>query len=253
MTTTRRARALLAGVSALALVGAVATGPASATGRTSLRIVPPTETILGRTYGQWSAASWRYAQDTPVHTGSEVTHPLLRTGDIDCSVGQRGAVWFIGESFTTPSGPIVRSCTIPEHTRLFVTVYSWVNDNSNCDGLPATKYSVDELRAVIRDFVSAATALSVTIDGDQVSAITSPSTAYRATSPVFRSHWPADNYLNYLYSPGCSFSAKTTRDVADGIYVMLDRLEPGSHTVAFTVDQGTTRLQDITYHLTVAG
>jgi hypothetical protein len=44
--------------------------------------------VLGKTYGEWSAKWWQWAFDS--------NFAQFTAGDVDCSAGQKGAVWFLG-------------------------------------------------------------------------------------------------------------------------------------------------------------
>jgi hypothetical protein len=189
-----------------------------------------------------------------VRCGADVTHPLLTTGNVDCSIGQSGRVWFLGGIFfagsTPPGGSVVsRSCTVPHGTFLFTPIYNAAFDNSNCDGSAPTTYTTDELRGLVADFVNGGTSLSVSVDGHHVAAIDGASNPYRVASPVFSYTSPADNLVNYLF---CPFSPQTVNGaVADGTYVMVHPLSTGHHTLHWSVGGSSGPIMDITYNLTV--
>ncbi len=219
-------------------------------GSTATRgVVPPQTRVDGATYGQWSAAWWQWALGTAVHTGTAITHPLLATGEVNCTIGQIGHVWFLGGNFDgQPSNVLSRTCTVPTKTFLFTPITNAWDDNSNCDGSSPTTNTTDQLRRVVRDSVNSATSLSVSLDGRTVNGISSPSSRYRATSPVFSYTTPADSLINDLI---CPFHAQTvTGAVADGVYVMLTPLAAGPHTLHWTVFSGSTLVMDVVYHLT---
>jgi len=217
-------------------------------------VLPPTARMGGRSDAQWSAQWWQWAYQTPVHTGSAVTHPLLTTGSVDCSIGQTGRVWFLGGIFfaggTPPGGAVVnRSCTVPNGTSLFAPIYNAAFDNSNCDGFPPTTFTTDELRGFVKDNVDGGSALSVSVDGHHVAGISGASNPYRVASPVFSYTAPADNLVNHLF---CPFSSQTvTGAVADGTYVMLAPLSTGHHTLHWSVAGSSGPIMDVTYNLTV--
>jgi hypothetical protein len=212
-------------------------------------VLPPQARLMGATYGQWSATWWQWALGTPVHTGTTVTHPLLATGAVDCTIGQTGKVWFLGGNFNGQPGNVLsRTCTVPTGTFFFTPIFNGWIDNSNCDGSLPTNFTTDQLRAMVRDSVNSATTLSASLDGRAVNDIGSPTSPYRATSPVFSYTTPADSLINDLF---CPFHPQTvTGAVADGVYMMLTPLAPGPHIVHWTVFSGSTLVMDVVYHLT---
>jgi hypothetical protein len=53
----------------------------------SFTIGQPTEKYVGKTYGQWSAAWWQWANI------SEPNSPVTDATGADCAVKQKGPVW----------------------------------------------------------------------------------------------------------------------------------------------------------------
>src|SRR5262249_40279714 len=119
---------------------AVSVSPAMAQGNI---VVPPQNTYNGQTYAEWSAQWFQWVSSLPF-----THHPLFDTAD--CSVGQRGNVWFIGGKFGAASSGLTRHCTIPEGTALFLAVANASFDNTNCNGntIDPTTFTVDQLRAL---------------------------------------------------------------------------------------------------------
>lgn len=60
--------------------------------------------LFGKTYGEWSAKWWQWAFATDFVQFAD--------GNVDCSAGQKGDLWFLAASFT---GKQIRTCrdTIP--------------------------------------------------------------------------------------------------------------------------------------------
>ena len=71
---------------------------ASAEAARLLRIAPRDSRPFGRSYREWVARWTEWAVETE---GS--VHPLLDRGD--CSVNQKGRVWFLGGSFSQDGTP----------------------------------------------------------------------------------------------------------------------------------------------------
>jgi hypothetical protein len=80
--------------------------------------------------------------------------------------------------------------------------------------------------------------MTATIDGVSVSGLANGKSIYRAPSPWFSYTLPADNIGQFF---GCDFPAGTTPPTvdghagatADGVYLMLAPLSPGTHVIHF--------------------
>ncbi len=247
--------ALAAVALALCASGAVGGGNINTPG-----VLPPNSTPHGQTYGEWAAAWSQWAYSMPV-----TQNPLFDTAD--CSAGQSDHVWFLGGVFGGSGLGVERSCTIPPGTALFFPVVNITVDNTGCaDSLcPPTTFTVDELRAIAKSSMDAASDLSCTIDGVAVRGLSAPS-PYRVQSPVFSYTLPADpnNLINWLLNTigcyptpppdgGCyADGATVTPVVADGFYLMVAPLSAGEHTIRFAGSLFGSPFEDITYHITVA-
>src|SRR5262249_5476515 len=63
---------------------------------------------------------WQWVFSLPVTDGQgNVTHPLLTSGIVDCSIGQSGQLWFLAGNF---GGSTSRNCTVPRNTALFFPI-----------------------------------------------------------------------------------------------------------------------------------
>ena len=130
-----------------------------------------------------------------------------------------------------------RTCNIPTGTFLFFPVLNGEFDNLFC---PNTNFTAEELMAAaalgIDDIVPGS--MTATIDGSAVSGLANGNSIYRAPSPWFSYTLPADNVGQFF---GCVFPAGTTPPpvdghpgaIADGIYLMLTPLSPGTHVIHF--------------------
>lgn len=215
------------------------------------RIISPHDHVYGKTYGEWSARWWQWAYRLPVTNGhGAVTHPLFVDGNVDCSYGQTGKVWFLGGTFVSnpdPAGNYIgianRSCRIPEGTTLFFPILNAEWDIIGPDGKPLD-ITVGEMRKAAKDQMDTATDLAARIDGWPVQKLA----RYRVTSPVFGFTFPKYNmyrYFGYPVRAGTYYPA-----VADGYFLMLAPLPVGKHTISF---QGATpgfRL-NVSYTITV--
>jgi hypothetical protein len=197
--------------------------------------------IYGRTYGRWSAKWWQWVFDLP-----DENHPLVTNGDVDCSLGQRGKVWYLAG---TTGGSAERSCTIkPRRALLFPLInFVWVNTADDCSG-PDGCPPVQEKREVLEWILTNSTCtLYSKIDGvptiykvDQV----------RTQSPAF----PV-TVNNSVFQPGIPPGTVDEEAVADGYWVLVPPLSRGEHTLEFggdcTYPDGNTFSVDVTYDLDV--
>ena len=88
---------LLIGLVAISL--GLLTAPAQAA-PTSPGVIPVGSNAFGHTYAEWSALWWRWAFQLPVHGPGGAVHQLAAPdGDVDCSYGQSGKVWFLAGTF----------------------------------------------------------------------------------------------------------------------------------------------------------
>lgn len=100
-------------------------------------IVSPKHTYNGHSYSEWAVKWFQYANSLPL-----AKHPLNDTAD--CSVGQKGNVWFLGGTLGRPYPAEGRDCTIPPGTAILLNVGAQSWDNEGCDGKKIKKTSLSE-------------------------------------------------------------------------------------------------------------
>jgi hypothetical protein len=195
-----------------------ATGATGATGETGAQgpagpaanEPPIVEAYEVATYVELSQQWWQWANSIPA-----ATHPL---GDgTDCSVGQEGAVWFLGGAFD--SATLTRQCSIPSGKAIFFPI---VNAGYNNNGEDPQKTDA-ELHELASLYGSAATGLSAELDGVAVENIDD----YHFHSDVFPIAWPDAPYFDPTATAG------ETSMVSDGHFLMLRPLSAGAHTLHF--------------------
>lgn len=196
---------------ALLIAAVLALGPtAPALAGQTPHILPRKSVPYGKTYGEWSAAWWKWAMELPVEG-----HPFDDDPSFDVTNGQSGQVWFLAGVF----GTVSRSVTIPASKALFIAVAN--AEASDLEGLGMTEA---ERRATAEFFADhiVTTSLSCTIDGVALANLSS----YRASSPEFSFTAPTP----WIFGPtgGAGVS------VADGYYLMVAPLSVGAHTIHFT-------------------
>jgi hypothetical protein len=219
--------AMLAAV--LALMASVV--PASAGVKNP--IVQPEKRYAGKTYGEWSARWWQYAVG--------VTDP-----NADCTVNQTGPVWFLAGAPSSDGQPVPLSCNVPPGKAIFVPVINaeWSTNEGGCGNTYQT------LLACAAVFMDQVTQRSFSIDGVPVDLGPNPQnrSTFRVQSP------PPPFTINAIV--GNSFvPAGTGSSVADGFYVLIRPLTPGSHRLLFrgtiTFPDGSTFVINTVYSVTV--
>lgn len=209
----------------------------------------------GRTYGEWSAAWWQWVFSIPA------PNPQLAQGELDCSVHQSGAVWFLAGS-PTGAGGFERSCDIPRGKALFFPVLNAIFTNG-----PGEAFTVAEKRDQLgrllddtdpgpfADFGFPGTRacdLTATLDGQPLTFFVPDA---RVQSPPFVTDTGdgASGFPAGIVDPEA---------ISDGFWVMMPPLAPGEHALHFSgryceFDSFDTHPLaggvDITYHLTVDG
>jgi hypothetical protein len=158
---------------------------------------------------------------------------------------------------------------VPKNKLLFIAIITGAFDNTDCDGTQRISdgFAVSDLRGFVQAYIDSAQNVSCTIDGVPVSGLSDAvHSDYRvqSSSPNGFSYDLAgmNNILNFdgltcwsnVNSAPIHVDANIYHPVADGIYVMVPPLAPGSHTIYFHADAmsgGNPFVQDATYHLTV--
>jgi hypothetical protein len=194
----------------MALTSQVAMG----SGNPNPGVIPPHARAHGHSYSEWGAQWWRWAYSFPV-----AQFPPLQFGELDCSAGQSGSVWFLAG--TLGQGPISRSCTIPTGKALFFPIgITYLNDYPCPDpnfqpppGQTLEEFLTEGAAAVI-DLV---TELEVIVDGRHLNDLFS----YRATSRLFT--FTADPSL-VAFDPCVTGTPQV--GVADGYWILMNPLHP---------------------------
>ncbi len=199
-------------------------------------VASPGTRIHGKSYGEWSAEWWKFVQSIP-----SSDNPLLH--DDKCEVGQAGPVWFLTGKWGDSPIVATRHCTVPSGKYLFFPVVNIIFDNVGFDP-PKT---VDELRAVAREGVNFYVDMKCWLDGQELQGLGSAQDSpYRVVSPVFSCRAPARDFRGY---PAGTLVYPV---VSDGIFLMLEPLAAGRHTIRFTATSLTISYSfDITYQLDV--
>jgi hypothetical protein len=191
-------------------------------------VVPVDQRVQGRTYAQWEAAWWRRATRIPT-TDSSVG---------SCSRAQHGRVWLLdnGGSITSKDH-FSQTCSMPAATDLFLGVPSF--DCSTVEKRPFfARTDAQLVRCARRLWRHGAAKATLTLDGVPVEPPGSP-----VGTPAFTIALPRHNILGARKRRG--------RAAVYGLGLMLDPLEPGTHTLVRTERfPGKAKLTN-TYRITV--
>ena len=235
----RRTRRLaVAGIAAM-LAATVGLGSSSGLATGATKPLPPQEKHFGKSYSQLAGDWWKWAGSFPL-----ATNPIVQDGDVDCSRGQTGKIWFLAGNFGGQAGepnPSERTCSIPGGKALFFPLSNalfWVPDDGT---------TVDEVRKKSNDAMDAITGLTATLDGVKFADLF----AYRAQSPPGGFALPFGPLLadfGYGPTPDPRFPA-----VADGYWILLPPLTTGQHELVFGSSDGQALNVEVTYRLTVGG
>lgn len=203
-------------ITAFTMVLTTATAAAPITG-----VKPPDGTAYyGHTYGEWSAAWWQWML-------GQGFGPFGDQSGANCADGQDQAVWFLAGGPFPPA--VERDCTIPANTPIFFPVanmaYLPTNQAHNDNVTSGRQITGNFMDKLLRKRTFRVEIDGAVIDHEQLK-------QYRVASPAFEAVY---------------FGASYDRIVADGVYLLLEPLTTGPHTIRFTVLDWT----DVTYHLTV--
>ena len=168
-------------------------------------LVPPAEKIAGRTQADWSRSWWQWAGSF-----SMAESPVADTQGNRCHLRQSGDVWFLAGTYGTRR--TIRTCTVPAGKYLFFPLINYVvfPDGS---GLTLTCEMARSYAARSTNDVSS---LVLEVDGKIFKDL---KVHRQASRECFD--------LAELDGGGLAPAA------ANGYYIMLRPLSPGTHTLNF--------------------
>jgi hypothetical protein len=143
-------------------------------------------------------------------------------------------------------GAAERTCTVPEDREIFFPVANAINfDTPNVCGQGATSFTIEELRGFSAALIEGITSVSVELDGEPVKQVR------RVRSEVFDIAVPEDNVFDSVCAGLGGLPAGVYSPAVDeGFYVLLKRLEVGTHLLHFSAE-GQGFFEDVTYTLNV--
>ena len=206
-------------------------------------IYPAESTPFGSSYASWAAQWWQWTLSQSTDQTNFVSGPIA------------GPVQFLAGA--PSSDTETRQVSVPAGTALFFSVLSTYADNSGCPTF--TSNTVAQLQAEADGNWGLATETTCTIDGVTVGGLDDPLTSSYFTTATPFNYTTALND-SVLQSPAYGLSCipgGTTIGpaVADGVYLMLAPLPPGTHTINFVGVVGPADAPyvdvNLTYQITV--
>ena len=172
---------------------------------------------------------WLFSFPAEINPGADATGAA-------CGLGQHGSTFFLAP-VSGDSEAMSRSCTIVQGTSVVVPVIA-----VDCSTAEADPFHGDDAESL----ASCAQANGDNITGGYASidgAVVDDLTTFRLQTPVFSVVLPEGNVL--------AAPAGAASLVVDGVFLTLEDLAPGEHTIAFggTYQNGGTL--DVTYTITV--
>lgn len=198
----------IAGVSVLCVL-LLAVMPEAKADSINPGVFPINSKPYGFTYGEWLAKWWQWLAPIPSRV-----NPINDKTGANCAQGQNGPVWFLAGSTGRPA---IRTCTIPIGKAILfpaLTVECSYAEDS-------TLHTDAQLRSCAINADQGGIA-QVNVDGVNLQSLQ----IYDVQSPLFNFTFPQDNIFGAR--PG------STQSVSDGIFIMLQPLTPGNHTIHFT-------------------
>ncbi|MEQ1484413.1 hypothetical protein [Methyloglobulus sp.] len=198
-----------------------------------------TPKVYGKTIGNWGHAWWQWAFNFP-----SAGNPILEDGNVDCSAGQSGEVWYLAGSFGSKAE---RTCTIKKGKAVFFPLLNGLYWTPLDPTIPEDCTDVLSCRTGVGESIDKITGWSCTVDNVPcvwfAQVVRAQSNARRFNIP------PGSVATDFGYAPGVRKIS-----ISDGYWVMLNPLPPGEHTIHFTSASAAFPdfALDVTYHLTVS-
>jgi len=167
-------------------------------------LLPPSEKVAGRAQVDWSKSWWQWAGSF-----ARYESPVADKAGSRCHLKQSGPVWFLAGTYGTQR--TIRSCTVPVGKYLFFPLVNYVVYPQYVGSL-----TCEQATAKARTMTDGASSLLLELDGKL---ITNLEAHRQATVACFD--------LGELAGGGVAPSA------ANGYYIMLRPLSPGTHTLNF--------------------
>ena len=176
-----------------------------------IAIFPADSKPYGLTYGQWTAKWWQWGYSIP----KDINPAYDDTGK-NCAQKQNGPVWFLAGTY---GHAVNRKCDIPAGKAILFPI---LNSECSFSEFPKLK-TLSELRTCAKTIQDQVSSLKASVDGIPIPSLQE----YRIQSPPFNFTLPQNNILGLAANV-------TTQAIADGNWVFLKPLSPGSHKITFS-------------------
>jgi hypothetical protein len=175
-----------------------------------IAVFPADSKPYSLTYGEWTAKWWQWGYSIP----KDINPAYDDTGK-NCAQQQNGPVWFLAGTY---GHAVNLKCDIPAGKAILFPIL-----NSECSFAEFPKLkTLSELRTCAKTIQDQVSSLKASVDGRPIPSLQ----GYRIQSPPFNFTLPRNNIL------GLSANV-TTQAIADGNWVFLKPLSPGSHKITF--------------------
>jgi hypothetical protein len=228
--------------SAIVMVGLLVASAASAADQS--RIVKPGQEFFGKSYNELVSEWINWLIEEPI-----ATNPALDGDGSNCGRNQEGKVWFLASTF---GGVADRTCEIPADKAIFVSLGGvfasfapeYPSAGDTCLQLAT---GLEQLRCDVNDDIPTApsASLEAALDGVPVADVF----AFRAQSKPggFTMRVPNPSLLTDL---GLAAGDRSPA-VADGYFLFLKPLSPGTHTLSFRLVNPDQSERGVNYTLIV--
>jgi hypothetical protein len=175
-----------------------------------IAVFPENSKPYGLTYGKWTAKWWQWGYSIP-----KDMNPAYDDTGKNCAQKQNGPVWFLAGTY---GHAVNRKCDIPAGKAILFPIL-----NSECSFAEFPKLkTLSELRTCAKTIQDQVSSLKASVDGRPIPSLQE----YRIQSPPFNFTLPQNNILGLPANV-------TTQAIADGNWVFLKPLSPGSHKITF--------------------
>ena len=198
-------------------------------------VYAPDQNVRGESINQYVADWWTKVFQTPVHdAGGTVTNPMAAGGDTTAQ-GDGGKVFFL---YGNLLGGAAHTATVPTGTPVFIPVLPIEFSNfDTTTGNTGMTLPGGNTAAQLSDFAAQAATpaltppgtLHLTVDGQSLPNVA----AFREIAPTFSYVLPPTDNLDQFFFGNPDLHGLVSPAEADGFYVMLKPLAPGTHTLDF--------------------
>jgi hypothetical protein len=177
--------------------------------RAMVRLFSTDSAPFGTKFSEWCVRWVKWCLEEPIET-----NPAKDMTGEKCGQNQSGPVWFLAGTF---GGSVTRKCTIPMGKAILFPILeketSFVEDNDITTEADLVSRTIDQTSRISH--------VEASVDGVTLQNLS----RYRVHTPVFDLIYPKHNVYHVQEGP--------TRAVSSGIWVFLEPLSAGEHTIYF--------------------